>query len=105
MESTAQNRRVNRFRKKYGLEEIGITFYKFRHTMCTRLAVNKYPTSVAKLILGDSDEKVINDVYTHVKDMEAQDIARDFYESLDKMHASFGLAFGQRDGNEGFAQQ
>ena len=73
--------------------------------MCTRLAVNKYPTSVAKLILGDSDDKVINDIYTHVKDMEAQDIARDFYESLDKMHASFGLAFGQQDGNEGVAQQ
>ena len=105
LESTAQNRCANRFRKKYGLEDIGVTFYKFRHTMCTRLAVNKYPTSVAKLILGDNDDKVVNDVYTHVREMQAKDIAKDFYESLDKKHEAFGLMFGQQVGNETSAQQ
>lgn len=84
---------VQRFRAKYGLDS-DVHFYKFRHTMCTRLALAKYSTAVAKAILGDNDDAVINDVYTHIQDIEAQEIAKDFYVSLDNIHQSYGQQEG-----------
>ena len=62
--------------------------------MCTRLALAKYSTAVAKAILGDNDDAVINDVYTHIQDIEAQEIAKDFYVSLDNIHQSYGQQEG-----------
>lgn len=93
LEETGLNSCVQRFRAKYGLDP-DIHFYKFRHTMCTRLALDKYSTVVAKAILGDDDDTVINTVYTHIQDKEAQAITKDFYESLDNIHKSYGQQAG-----------
>ena len=57
-------RRLQSYRKACGVE--GVTFYKFRHTMCTRLVLAGQPLSVIQRIMGDNSPDVITRVYTHV---------------------------------------
>ena len=57
-------RRLQNYRKACGVE--GVTFYKFRHTMCTRLVLAGQPLSVIQRIMGDNSPDVITRVYTHV---------------------------------------
>lgn len=55
---------LQQYRAAYGME--GVTFYKFRHTMCTRLVLDRQPVSVIQRVLGDNSPDVITRVYTHV---------------------------------------
>ena len=55
---------LQRYRKACDMP--GVTFYKFRHTMCTRLALDRQPISVIQRVLGDNSPDVITRVYTHV---------------------------------------
>lgn len=56
-----------------------VTFYKFRHTMCTRLALDRHPISVIQRILGDNSPDVITRVYTHVGADDALRAMDDFF--------------------------
>ena len=57
-------KRLQTFRKAYGIEDV--TFYKFRHTMCTRLVLAGQPLSIIQRIMGDNSPDVVTRVYTHV---------------------------------------
>ena len=57
-------KRLQLFRKAYSLEDV--TFYKFRHTMCTRLVLAGQPLSIIQRIMGDNSSDVVTRVYTHV---------------------------------------
>lgn len=56
----------------------GATFYKFRHTMCTRLALDHQPISVIQHVLGDNSAAMINRVYTHISREDALRAMEDF---------------------------
>lgn len=55
---------LQRYRKTCRMPNV--TFYKFRHTMCTRLTLDHQPISVIQRVLGDNSPDVITRVYTHV---------------------------------------
>lgn len=62
-------KKLQQFREASGIS--GVTFYKFRHTMCTRLALEKYPISLIQRIMGDNSPDVITRVYTHIYEDDA----------------------------------
>ena len=77
---------LQRFRKKYDLEDMEITYYKFRHTMCTRLILAGQPIPVIQRILGDNTPDVITKIYTHVNEQMALQSAKDFYDDMNRRH-------------------
>ena len=82
---------LQRFRKKAGLEDMGIRFYRFRHTLCTRLILDKQPIPVIKQIMGDNTTDVIMDVYTHVTREQALIASGSYYEKLNEQHLQNAL--------------
>ena len=76
---------IQRYRAEFHLE--GVTFYKFRHTMCTRLILSGQPISVIQRIMGDNTTDVIMKVYTHVNQEMAMKATEGFYDELNKRHA------------------
>ena len=70
------NTKLQRFRDRYGIS--GVTFYKFRHTLCTRLAVAGFPISITQRIMGDNTVDVILKVYTHVDNAAAVTAMRNY---------------------------
>lgn len=76
---------IQRYRAEFHLE--GVTFYKFRHTMCTRLILSGQPISVIQRIMGDNTTDVIMKVYTHVNAEMAMKATEGFYDELNKRHA------------------
>jgi len=85
-ESSCQSK-IQRYREKYGITEMGVRFYKFRHTMCTRLVMAGQPTKVIQSLLGDNTTDVIMEVYTHINQEMARQSAQPFYEDLNKKHS------------------
>lgn len=77
---------IQRFRKKCKLEDMHVTYYKFRHTMCTRLILAGQPLPVIQRLMGDNTTDVIMQIYTHVNEEMALNAARTFYEDLNKKH-------------------
>ena len=75
---------IQRYRAEFHLE--GVTFYKFRHTMCTRLILSGQPISVIQRIMGDNTTDVIMKVYTHVNAEMAMKATEGFYDELNKRH-------------------
>ena len=69
---------LQQYRAAYDLE--GVTFYKFRHTMCTRLALDRQPVSVIQRVLGDNSPDVVTRIYTHVYAEEALRAMDDFFD-------------------------
>lgn len=78
---------LQRFRKKYGLEKMQVTFYKFRHTLCTRLILANQPIPVIQRLMGDNTTDVIMKIYTHVNEEMALLAAQGFYDDLNEEHA------------------
>jgi len=78
---------IQRYRERYGIKDMGITFYKFRHTMCTRLVLAGQPIQVVQSLLGDNTADVIMKVYTHITQDMARQAAQSFYDDLNKKHA------------------
>lgn len=76
---------IQRYRAEFHLE--GVTYYKFRHTMCTRLILAGQPISVIQRIMGDNTTDVIMKVYTHVNQEMAMKATEGFYDELNKRHA------------------
>lgn len=76
---------IQRYRAEFHLE--GVTFYKFRHTMCTRMILAGQPISVIQRIMGDNTTDVIMKVYTHVNQEMAMKATEGFYDELNKRHA------------------
>ena len=68
---------LQRYRKACDMPNV--TFYKFRHTMCTRLALDRQPISVIQRVLGDNSPDVITRVYTHVNANDALRAMEDFF--------------------------
>lgn len=60
---------LQKYRAACHMEQV--TFYKFRHTMCTRLVLAGQPLSVIQRIMGDNSMDVVTRVYTHVGENEA----------------------------------
>ena len=60
---------LQKYRKACQIENV--TFYKFRHTMCTRLVLAGQPLSIIQRIMGDNSMDVVTRVYTHVGADEA----------------------------------
>lgn len=76
---------IQRYRAEFHLD--GVTFYKFRHTMCTRLILAGQPISVIQRIMGDNTPDVIMKIYTHVNQEMAMKATEGFYAELNKRHA------------------
>ena len=66
---------------------MGVVFYKFRHTMCTRLILDGQPIPVIQRIMGDNTTDVIMKIYTHVNEEMALKATTGFYDNLNKKHA------------------
>lgn len=86
-ESASQSM-LQRYRSRFEFEDMEITFYKFRHTMCTRLILAGQPIPVIQRIMGDNTTDVIMKIYTHVNEQMALEAAKGFYEELNRKHAS-----------------
>ena len=78
---------VSRFKEKYNLGYMGLTPYKFRHTMCTNLCKAKYPIKVIQRIMGDNTADVITKIYTHVDNELALEMTKDFYKEMSETHS------------------
>lgn len=75
---------IQRYRAEFHLE--GVTYYKFRHTMCTRLILAGQPIPVIQRIMGDNTPDVIMKIYTHVNQEMAMKATEGFYAELNKKH-------------------
>ncbi len=76
-----------RFIEHYGLEYIGFMLYRFRHTVCTRLALAGVPISVTQRIMGDNTVDVIMKIYTHVSNEQALVACSDYYDKQNLKNA------------------
>lgn len=86
---TACKSMLQRYKAKYDVEDIGVTFYKFRHTMCTRLILSGQPDEVTKKVLGDVSGEMMKKVYGHINDNMALEATRQFYDNLNQQHNTF----------------
>lgn len=68
---------LQRYRRECNMPNV--TFYKFRHTMCTRLALDRQPISIIQRVLGDNSPDVITRVYTHVNENDALRAMESFF--------------------------
>lgn len=84
-ESASQSM-LQRYRSRYELEDMGVTFYKFRHTMCTRLVIAGQPIPVIQRIMGDNTTDVVMKIYTHVNEQMALESAKGFYDDMNRRH-------------------
>ena len=75
-----------RYKEKYGIEDMGITFYKFRHTMCTRLLLAGTPIKVVQALMGDNTAEMVMKVYAHLEKEMARENAKPFYKELNQKH-------------------
>lgn len=77
---------MQRFVKKVGIEDMGLTLYRFRHTMCTRLILAGQPIPVIQRIMGDNTIDVIMKIYTHVTEQQAMAACVGYYDELNQKH-------------------
>lgn len=73
---------LQQYRAACGIE--GVTFYKFRHTMCTRLVLDRQPIAVIQRILGDNSPDVITRVYTHIYAADALRAMDDYFAARER---------------------
>lgn len=78
---------IQRYRERYDIEDMGVRFYKFRHTMCTRLILAGQPIPVIQRIMGDNTADMVMKIYTHVNAEMALQATAGFYEDLNRQHA------------------
>ena len=79
MTETALKKRFERFLKSSGLVgKIHYHPYRFRHTFCTRMALNGAPEAITKQMMGDSSSEIVNSVYTNIERETGIKIARDY---------------------------
>lgn len=85
---TAIQTLLKRYREAFAEELNGtrVIWYKFRHTMCTRLLLEGQPVPVVQQLLGDNSPDMVLKVYTHVNHQMAKVSAKDFYINLNKKH-------------------
>lgn len=79
---------IDRYIKKYALEDMDVHPYKFRHTMCTKWILAGLPLSVVQQLMGDNSMKVITEIYTHIDKQMVLKVAQPFYEDLNKQFAN-----------------
>ena len=67
MSETALKMRFQRFLNSSGLgKKMHFTPYMFRHTFCTRMALNGAPEAITKQMMGDTSSVIVNSVYTNI---------------------------------------
>lgn len=90
---TACKSMLQRYRKRYDEDnQIGVKFYKFRHTMCTRLVMDNQPVPVIQRVLGDNTPEMVLRVYSHVNSKMAMESVGAFYDDLNTQHSTLDLA-------------
>lgn len=68
MTESALKKRFERFLHSSGLEgKIHYHPYRFRHTFCTRMALNGAPEAITKQMMGDTSSEIVNSVYTNIE--------------------------------------
>lgn len=77
---------IQRFVKKAGIKDMGLTLYRFRHTMCTRLILAGQLIPVIQRIMGDNTVDVIMKIYTHVTEQQAMAACGEYYDQLNQRH-------------------
>lgn len=84
---------IQRYRTCFAkeLEGIEVTWYKFRHTMCTRLIMDGQPIPVVQQLMGDNSPDMVLKVYTHVNKQMAHVSAKDFYANLNRKHINMAI--------------
>lgn len=88
---TSLNTLIRRFIKSAGLEDVGLSLYRFRHTMCTRLILDGQPIPVIQRIMGDNTIDVIMKIYTHVTEEQALASCGNYYDRLNKKHQDIAV--------------
>lgn len=84
-ESTCQSL-LYRYKEKYAINDMEVTFYKFRHTMCTRLLLAGTPIKVVQALMGDNTAEMVMKVYAHLEKEMARENAKPFYRALNQKH-------------------
>lgn len=64
-----------------------VKLYKFRYTMCTRLAMDNQLVPVIQRVLGDNTPEMILRVYSHVNSQMAMNSVGSFYDGLNEQHS------------------
>lgn len=68
MTETALKNRFERFLKSSGIDKkIHYHPYRFRHTFCTKMALNGAPEAITKQMMGDSSSEIVNSIYTNIE--------------------------------------
>lgn len=78
--------KVERFKKKFKLEDTGLHLYKFRHTLCTQLILGGIPVSVIQKIMGDNTQDVIMKIYTHIDTKHVKEASIKFFEEQNRKY-------------------
>jgi len=84
MKEDALRSLLQRFKKKYDLEDTGIHLYKFRHTMCTKLILQGIQISIIQRIMGDNTTDVIMKIYTHISRDDVKAASERFFREENK---------------------
>lgn len=79
-ENTYHNK-IYRFSRCEELKDIGVTSYRFRHTLCTNLVLKGIPARVILKILGDNTLDLINKVYSHISDNDVNKSLKKLFDS------------------------
>lgn len=70
---------IKRYAKVHNLTDMGVNFYKFRHTVCTRLLRENYSFAIVMEILGDSTIDVIKKHYEHLNKEDGRNAVKEYY--------------------------
>lgn len=83
MKEKSFNSKIYKFRKKHELDDIGVTPYRFRHTLCTNLVRIGTPEQIILQILGDSTHNLITRVYSHISRKDTEEHSQKLFDSMD----------------------
>lgn len=73
----ALNCRWKRFLKRHSLDGKGYCLYRFRHYYCTKLLMADIPPAKVQLLMGDSTQAVVMNIYNGMKSDNIVDEMRD----------------------------
>lgn len=81
LKESTYNGKINRFCKCEELKDMGVTSYRFRHTLCTNLVLLGTPEQVILEILGDNTHDLITKVYSHISKDDTRKGLKNLFES------------------------
>ncbi len=78
---------VQRFVKWAGIQDMNFIFYRFRHTVCTRMFLEGLSIQIVQQMLGDSTSNVVMRIYNHMTQEQALSACDDYYERINQKNA------------------